>query len=158
METANNQTTLEFTHQDEKVLMYTMTNQPLSGEKIALFELPEGITIESAKVSGAGGEPYDVTLGLIPETFAVYQNYPNPFNPETQLKIDLAEISHLTVRIYDAGGREILKLADKEMMPGSHQLRWDGKDANGGNVASGVYFFRIQTPANSSTIKAILLR
>ena len=158
VESINNQTVLEFAHQDEKVLLYTMTNQPLSGEKIALFELPKGVTIESAKVSGAGGEKYDVSIGLIPEVFAVYQNYPNPFNPATQLRIDLAEKSHLAVRVFDASGRQVLKLLDKEMIPGTHQFTWDGQDYKGENVASGIYFFRIQTPANVKTVKAILLR
>ena len=154
----SNDTDLEFLHRNQTVLMYSMTGQYLSGDRVALFELPEGVMVQEVKVAGPGGEHYDVALGVIPDQFAVHQNYPNPFNPVTQLKVDLAEMSHLTIKVYDASGREVMELVDRDMMPGFHRFSWNGKDGNGYNVASGVYFFRILTPENVKTVKAILLR
>ena len=75
------QTGFVFHHENNKVLMYSMGDQFLSGNKVTLFDLPDGVTIASAKVSGPGGQRYEASVGVVPESFAVHQNYPNPFNP-----------------------------------------------------------------------------
>ena len=158
VETIVNQTDLVFIHQDEKVLMYSMGNQSLSANKISLFELPQGITIERAKVAGPAGQRYKVALGMIPETFAVHQNYPNPFNPNTSIQIDLPEITQVRIIIYDARGREITTLLNEELLPGYHTLKWNGLNKSGRQVASGIYFIHVRTDGFDKSIKATLLR
>ena len=154
----SNTTNLELMHKGNTVLLFGVNGGHLFGEKIALFELPEGVSVNEAKASGHGGVAHKVTIGALPDQFAVHQNYPNPFNPSTQIRIDLAEITKLTVKVYDASGREVQELVNTDMMPGFHKLTWNGKDMRGQKVASGIYFFRVITPETVKTVKAILLR
>ena len=117
-----NGTSLEIMHKDQTVLLYSFSGDYLMGNGISLIELPDGVNINQVKVSGPGGEQYAASLGVVPDQFAVHQNFPNPFNPVTQLKVDLAEMSHLTIKVYDANGREVREIIDQNMTPGFHQF------------------------------------
>ena len=145
-------------HNDQTVLMYSMGESSLSGNKTQLFNIPKGITVESVKVSGPGGQRYEAVIGMVPGEFAVRQNYPNPFNPSTSFQVELPEPSVLQAVVYDAMGREVRLLTDSEYLPGYHQIRWNGLDQGGREVSSGLYFIQINTPSSSRTLKAMLLR
>ena len=82
---------------------------------------------------------------LTPKETALLPNYPNPFNPETWIPYQLAEASDVTIRIYTAGGELVRTLALGNQSAGLYQSRsrsayWDGKNALGEPVASGIYF------------------
>ncbi|MDB9854235.1 T9SS type A sorting domain-containing protein [Candidatus Marinimicrobia bacterium] len=158
LEEVSNKTDLIFHHVGNKILIYSMGDKVLSGEKIELFTLPEGVHIISAKVSGPAGERYETTLGVIPKAFTVHQNYPNPFNPSTSIQIDVPEISMVKVMVFDATGREIQTIMNAEFYPGYHTLTWNGSDQSGRQVASGIYFIQVTTQDYSKTIKSMLLR
>jgi photosystem II stability/assembly factor-like uncharacterized protein len=87
----------------------------------------------------------DVKLAaLTPEQSALLPNYPNRFNPETWIPFDLSEPAQVSIRIYDAGGRVVRMLTLGSLSPGRYRERdraahWDGRDATGSPVASGVY-------------------
>ena len=99
----------------------------------------------SAKVAAApiAAEP---KLPAMPaNTFALQQNYPNPFNPTTVISFTLPEQTRVTLTIYDMLGRPVRRLIPGRMYEaGRHRVRWDGTDARGRKVASGVYFYRLQ--------------
>jgi subtilisin family serine protease len=78
-----------------------------------------------------------------PQEYVLEQNYPNPFNPETRMAFTLPSQGYVTLRLYDVLGREIRTLADGEMPAGRHVSVWDGTDASGGSVASGIYVYRL---------------
>ena len=158
VESISNLTDFTFSHQNEKVLMYSIKEGHLLGNKVHLFEIPDGVSIESAKVAGPGGVKYSTNVAVVPETFAVHQNYPNPFNPSTNIQIELPEVTQLCVTIYNAMGREVVVLVNKEYSPGFHQLRWNGINTQGIQVASGIYFIRVITPDRSKIIKSMLIR
>jgi hypothetical protein len=94
----------------------------------------------------------------VPQSFALHQNVPNPFNPTTTIAFDLPKRASVRLAIYDVSGQMICMLVDAEMAPGRKSVRWDGMDATGRKVASGVYFYRLQTPAFGQSKKMILLR
>jgi hypothetical protein len=79
-----------------------------------------------------------------PSDFALFQNHPNPFNPSTEIRFQLPEAGHVIVRIFNALGQEIRRLADEQYGAGVHSVRWDGKDNAGNAVASGVYLYQLQ--------------
>ena len=135
-----------------------MDQEGLTGERIPIIELPDGVTIKTVKAGNAYGEKQSVTVTLIPTTFAVHQNYPNPFNPITRVQIDLPEITQVSVVVYDVMGREVKALINEEFLPGYHTLTWNGNNTHGSPVSSGVYFISVFTPDRVKTIKAILLR
>ena len=98
---------------------------------------------------------------LTPTETALLPNYPNPFNPETWLPYQLAESAAVTVRIYAANGSLIRMLALGHQPAGIYEGRsraayWDGRNAQGEPVASGVYFYTLQAGEFSATRKMVI--
>lgn len=87
----------------------------------------------------------------LPTTFGLSQNYPNPFNPSTTISYQLPTQSEVTLRVFDVLGREVATLLNGVEEPGYKEVHWN---ANG--VASGVYFYRLQT-GNSVDVKKLML-
>lgn len=116
-------------------------------DNVALYAVCNGDTI----VSGA-------PKGATPKGYALDQNHPNPFNPTTVIRYDIPPPgTDVTLRIYDVSGRLVRTLVDGPVEPASHVVAWDGTNEQGGRVASGVYFYRLQTRAFTRTRKMVLL-
>ena len=91
------------------------------------------------------------------------QNYPNPFNPETWIPYQLAEGSDVSIEIYDATGRLVRSLSLGYQSAGFYNSRgraayWDGRNAVGERVASGVYFYQLKTPSFRQTRRLLILK
>ena len=80
----------------------------------------------------------------IPTDYQLAQNYPNPFNPTTTLQYGLPRESYVTMKIYNVLGQEVVSLRDELQAPGTYSVVWDGRNALGARIASGVYFYRIE--------------
>ncbi|HEU4363932.1 MAG TPA: FlgD immunoglobulin-like domain containing protein, partial [Candidatus Krumholzibacteria bacterium] len=86
-------------------------------------------------------------------------NFPNPFNPGTTIRYTLPEAAVTSLRVYDVTGRLVRTLFAGERVPaGTFEVEWNGRDERGADVASGVYFFRIDAGTRSFTRKAVLLK
>ena len=83
---------------------------------------------------------------------------PNPFNAEATLTYSISDISRTRIVLYDVLGREVRTLLDKVKLPGRYALAWDGRNANGQNVASGVYFCRMEAGDFRQMCKIVLAR
>ncbi|MBD3225948.1 MAG: T9SS type A sorting domain-containing protein [Caldithrix sp.] len=94
----------------------------------------------------------------IPVTFQLHSNYPNPFNPSTTIEYDLPKTSRVTLRVVNALGQNIVMLVNTKQNAGSYRTVWDGKSNDGSTVASGVYFYILQSDAFTQAKKMILLR
>ncbi|MCH7549036.1 MAG: T9SS type A sorting domain-containing protein, partial [Candidatus Krumholzibacteriota bacterium] len=86
------------------------------------------------------------------------QNYPNPFNPVTTIEYSLGERSHVTLRIYNVAGQLVRTLIDDVRVAALHTATWDGQNDAGQGVASGVYFYRLQSAGFVQTKKMVLLK
>jgi len=86
------------------------------------------------------------------------QNHPNPFNPKTEIRFTLAEAGQANLRIYDAQGRLVKTLIDGQVAAGEREVVWNGDDATGRPVASGVYFYKLVTPNKSISKRMVLLK
>jgi len=86
------------------------------------------------------------------------QNVPNPFRGETDIAFALAARGHVSLEVFDASGRMVATLADREFEPGAHSLRWSGRDARGGAAPAGVYFYRLKTPGFQQMKKMVLVQ
>lgn len=86
------------------------------------------------------------------------QNVPNPFNPSTTIRFSLSSREHVTVAVFDAHGRLVRTLADETRAAGDHSVQWDGRDAGGKSVASGVYFYRLTAGGSTESKKMVLLK
>jgi hypothetical protein len=95
---------------------------------------------------------------IVPVATKLNRNYPNPFNPDTHISFALAENGVVNLTIYNIKGQKVKTLVDDHLVPGNYNLIWNGKNEDNKPVASGVYFFRLQTPKFVGINKAILLK
>ena len=93
----------------------------------------------------------------IPNDFKILQNYPNPFNPSTTISFRIPEASNVNITIYDSLGRLVHTLLDEELSAGNHQVYFDTESV-AGNLASGLYIYKIQTPKYFGMSKMLLLK
>jgi hypothetical protein len=118
-------------------------------------------TVDSAGNESLPGYP-GVTTGAedppVPQDWALEQNVPNPFNPTTRILFAVpAGGGRVSLTVFDVAGRRIATLLDRAVPPGVHGVTWDGRDARGRRVSSGVYFYRLQTPDGMFTRKMTLV-
>lgn len=86
-------------------------------------------------------------------TFELKQNYPNPFNPSTTIQYSVAGRQFVTLKVYNALGKEIAALVNKEVFSGNHEIEFDAT-----NLPSGIYFYQLQADNSIATKKMILLK
>ena len=96
--------------------------------------------------------------GVNPVITELMGNYPNPFNPTTTIRFSLKERGPVNINIYNILGQRVKTLVSGDLESGQHSYTWDGVDANGRNVASGVYFYKMQAGKYSSTKKMIMMK
>jgi hypothetical protein len=101
----------------------------------------------------------------LPREFVLHQNYPNPFNPTTKIPYTVYGSQFVvhrpiptTLKIYNVLGEKVRTLLDEPKKAGTYEVIWDGKDDQGKEVASGIYFYRLKVGNQSLTKKMLLLR
>ena len=90
------------------------------------------------------------------KTVEVYQNYPNPFNPETWIPYKLNQSSDVKISIYSSIGEQIRTFDLGLQTQGDKKLHWDGKNAKGESVASGIYFYQFDA-GNTQIVRKMWL-
>jgi hypothetical protein len=109
-----------------------------------------------------GSEEYvksnDEDMPGLPLKTGLYQNHPNPFNPSTIIRYELAQPGRVTVSIYEVTGALVKALEARDRPAGRYEVGWDGENDRGERVASGVYFYRMNTPGFSQTRKMVILK
>jgi hypothetical protein len=97
----------------------------------------------------------------MPSSFYLGPAVPNPFNPTMEITYGIpatAGTSRVVLDVCDVLGRHVRSLVNRDQAPGEYRVTWDGKDGHGESVASGVYFYRLQTGSQTLTRKAVLLK
>jgi hypothetical protein len=85
--------------------------------------------------------------------FELYQNYPNPFNPITTINFTIPKASHVTLVVFDMLGKEVDKLVDEQKKPGAYSAIFNAE-----NLASGIYFYKLQAGDIILVKKSVLLK
>ncbi|MBN1894865.1 T9SS type A sorting domain-containing protein [bacterium] len=96
--------------------------------------LASGITVTGVEKKETAG---------IPQKFELYQNYPNPFNPGATIRYQIPEPAEVNLIVFDVMGRRVWSINCGMRPAGSHQVLWDGVDASGNRMASGIYLYKI---------------
>ena len=129
-----------------------------------VLALPHGALITPEFISGiiTVGDPVSIGddnsgSGQM-QPWNVLCNYPNPFNPQTTIEYALPYDSHVTLEIYDIAGRLMRTLLNEYKDAGYGQVTWDGTNASGQAVASGLYFYTIHAGGHFAAKKMTLLR
>lgn len=125
-----------------------------------VFMLPSGKIIASDMQTGLYVLKTTIPLvGInepgnnVPAKFTLNQNYPNPFNPSTSIEYSLPKGSHVTLRVFDAVGREVGILVDEYKNAGSYKVSYDA-----GRLSSGVYFYSLSSDGFRETKKMTLVK
>ena len=128
----------------------------------AVVYINDDIIVGSSK---RGTSPAEILLSLseaanievdnteMPEQYVLEQNYPNPFNPNTSIRFSIPENVPVRLTVYDAMGREVERLLDQVLAPGSYNVQWNGEF-----VSSGIYFYRIEAGEYVQNRRMILLK
>ena len=102
--------------------------------------------------TGVASEPTQV-----PSQFGLQQNYPNPFNPSTTIEFSLSKSTDIKLGVYNMLGQQVSILAAGTTSAGAHKVTWDGLDASGNQVNSGVYFYKLQADGQTFTKKMLMI-
>lgn len=88
-----------------------------------------------------------------PDDFSLYQNYSNPFKPATSIKYSIGKESFVTLKVYDALGREVKTLVSRVQHPGEYKV-----SIKANNLSTGIYFYTLRSDKYQSTKKMLLLK
>jgi beta-N-acetylhexosaminidase len=94
----------------------------------------------------------EITLSPVPDHF-ILRNYPNPFNPSTTIALQIPRQEHVSLKIFDLLGREIVNLLDDDVQAGTRIVTW-----NASNLASGIYIAQLRTSRETHNLKMVLLK
>jgi len=97
-------------------------------------------------------------MANLPLVFALRQNRPNPFKELTRISFAIPKECFVSLIIYDASGRRVRDLISRELKPGDHTLRWDGRDDRGKDLPQGIYFYQLKALDFKDIKKTVLLR
>lgn len=100
----------------------------------------------------------EFTPNTTPQKFALAQNHPNPFNSSTTIRYELSTRQPIELSLYNLAGQKLITLDRGEREPGRYTLAWDGRDAEGHAVASGIYLYQLRSNDQQQTQKLVLLR
>jgi hypothetical protein len=110
-----------------------------------------------ASVHYSEGLRVDMLTGVkekeTPTAFSLGQNYPNPFNPVTNIQFTIVHRQLTIVKVFDVLGREVATLVNEVKEPGTYTVQFDGS-----NLASGLYFYRLNAGSSLATHTMILMR
>jgi hypothetical protein len=127
---------------------------------------PDDFTLLFGEVMDAGGAVKRISgveLKIEADAVPVYgnylaDNYPNPFNPSTVIEYSIADDARVNLSIYSVTGTLVRTLVNEFKQKDRYTVVWDGRDNNGYEAASGVYFYRLATDNFKKTKKLVLLR
>ncbi len=124
-----------------------------SGDNVN-YDQPIGVKVnayEAVQVLGTGAEEQA-------SAFGIRGNWPNPFNPKTTIRFNLDTEGAARLAVYDASGRLLRVLANREFEAGEHALEWNGRDEAGQLMSSGVYFAKLKNIDGEDLEKLVLLK
>lgn len=115
-------------------------------ERMVIQAVQAPVVISTAVVS-------ETSTSGMPGRYVLSQNYPNPFNPVTEIQYTIPADEHVSLKVYNIRGAEVAVLVESEQTAGAYSVRWDARE-----MASGVYFCRLQAGEVGRTIKMVLMR
>jgi hypothetical protein len=93
------------------------------------------------------------TSGAIPREYSLSQNYPNPWNPSTNIVYTIAERGHVSLIVYNLLGQKVAQLVDEVVQAGTHAVEFSG-----GDLPSGLYFYRLTSSGYTQTRTMVLAK
>jgi hypothetical protein len=133
-----------------KTVIYNLVNGELETSSFVFESAPRDMIVASS-----AGE--NVEVSIVSE-YAVMSSYPNPFNPQATISYELNIGGNIDLAVYNMLGQQIVQLRDGFVEAGSYNTVWSSTDANGNEVASGIYMLKLKTGSQVVSSKITLLR
>ncbi len=115
---------------------------------------PNGTPVHVRTLSvNVGAVAINTNTSTIPDKFFLYQNYPNPFNPATKIRFDLSKSGNVKLAVYDVSGKQVAEIVNASYAAGEYSF-----DFNAENLATGIYFYKLETSEFTSIKKMILVK
>ena len=137
----------DMTNEIESDLHLVVKGEAFNLKELSSIDVPTTSLDDMVVVIG------DISSFLAPEEFALSAAYPNPFNPTTSLDLSLDSSGSVSVKIYNVVGQVVATLASGHMNAGYHTLTWDAS-----NMASGMYFVKVEAGSNVAVQKMMLMK
>ena len=153
------------THRDGRIAQpdEPMLLIPVSG----VTDEQSAVALSGVRIVNRSAQSVPVTAGTMtvslsynagaPLSFGLNPAAPNPFNPATSIAYDVPKQAHITLTVYNLLGQEITRLVDGAQSPGRYQVAWNGRNARGQSVASGVYLYRITSDTGFTQVQRMTL-
>ena len=126
-------------------------NNTVATTSMAIFF--DDSTSAAEEIPDFGDSETGADLSAAPTQSKLYPNYPNPFNPTTKISFQIAAPTHVTIDIFNTLGQKVMTLVDRRMEAGMHDVVLDA-----GDMATGVYFYRLTTDTYRETRKLVLVK
>ena len=98
------------------------------------------------------------STATLPTEIELHQNYPNPFNPATTIEFYIPKPEHAVLEIYNMLGQRVVTLINEKVEAGFKSVVWDGTDYSDNLVASGIYFYRLNTESKEIIKRMLLIK
>ncbi|MDA0746102.1 MAG: PKD domain-containing protein [bacterium] len=138
--------------------LVTLRFRVLDPTAVGRVDVVEGMTSDSKGRLNVLEGAFLEGIRALPTAFGLDQNHPNPFNPVTTITYQLPESGDVALVIYNVLGQQIRTLLHEVRVAGYYHAVWDGKDAFGNQVSSGVYFYRLVSNGHMQTKRMLLLK
>jgi hypothetical protein len=128
-----------------------------TGTSVAVVNISNSGATTTADIAVGTTKGISAYNDLLPGMLEVFGNFPNPFNPNTVIRFEILEYSRVKLEVFSITGQKTMQLADGNLGPGIYSVTWNGKDDNGKEVGSGVYFFKLSVDGRSVSRKMLRL-
>ena len=126
----------------------------------------KAVITASDRAGNSSVRTFEFSGAPLPKALELGDSYPNPFNPETTIPfiipdhdgIGIGTSGNVRLAVYSVTGQVVRVLADDKIDPGRHRISWDGRDAAGRRVSSGLYLYRLETESQTITKRMTLLK
>jgi len=141
------------------------------------WPLPEDLAYSNAALQTAGKDGFPIgdlnwfplkkaewlltdvkRVDPLPQEYTLAQNFPNPFNPSTSIQFTIPQNELVRLVVYNMLGQKVRTIVDQEMEAGTFVANWDGRNDAGHQLASGAYFYRLETKSYAKTMSMLLLK
>ncbi|MCL2064557.1 MAG: S8 family serine peptidase [Candidatus Cloacimonetes bacterium] len=147
-----------------------LTPEPITETTYIDIDVPVGIYIYKVFAVYIGGESEHISVEVevefvsekddssLPLVTELLSNFPNPFNPETTISFNIAEESIVSIDIFNIRGQRVRRLYEGFSERGTHAVVWNGRDDNGRDLGSGLYFYQLVAGEIVQTRRMVLLK